>query len=101
MNNTINISDININSAGYFNVNPTEPITCQATFQDFINTTSDTLNLRILWVLVAYVMVLTVTQMLYDQKKLKLELYLEIHKWVNDVALVITVIFLGYSLLLM
>ena len=79
----------------------TETLSCKDSFQDYINSTSDTLNLYVVILFVSYALLMFLTQYLLEKKIVTITNYVKIHFWTNNVMVTLSIIYLIYALLLM
>ena len=95
---------MNIDTELFFNVtqqNPfAEPITCEAGFNDFITTSSNTLNTLIIGLFGFYVLILFATQYLLEKEQLTTKQYVNIHRIFNNYYVAVTLVLVIYAYLL-
>ena len=79
----------------------TEKLTCEDSFQEYLNSTSDTLNLYVVVLFFSYALLMFLTQYLLEKKIVTITNYVKIHFWVNNVMFSLAIIYFIYALLLL
>ena len=75
-------------------------LNCSAGLQDYLNSTSETLNLFVVVFFVVYVLLLFASQYLLERKQITLSNYVLVHFWVNNTMVALAIMYLIYALLL-
>ena len=91
----------NASSLAQFGQQNITRLTCEADFDRFLNSTAKDLNMKAIICFVSYAGLMFALQYLYEKGYVKIERFVSIHRYINNIYTAIAIMILLYSLLVM